>query len=109
MEKTARGSAGRALPARARAGPSQAARAGARCGRRRCSTGLCYTFENDVERLGIDPDRALVIVKNGEGCMIALDYRVDPPAVVSTERHISGRFVWRRLASDFDEFMTGSE
>ncbi|HEU4533486.1 MAG TPA: hypothetical protein VFS00_05185 [Polyangiaceae bacterium] len=59
------------------------------------------------EPLGVDPERLLVILKNGESCMLALDYRVDPPAVVSTERHISRRFVWRRLAADFDQLMTG--
>ncbi len=57
------------------------------------------------ERLGfakdaahcLDEERTLILAKNPDGRMIALDYRADPPPVMFSE-DASGVLRWRRLA-----------
>jgi hypothetical protein len=50
----------------------------------------------------LDEDRALILAKNSDGRMIALDYRRDPPVVMLMQEARNG-LCWRRLASNFDE------
>jgi hypothetical protein len=56
--------------------------------------------------LHLDDARALVLAKNEDGRMIALDYRQDPPELlyVAEANDVPGALRWRRLAGDFEVF-----